>query len=425
MTRRTTLPLLLCGFSRRLLAQDWPQFRGPDGQGHSDEKALPLIWSEAENVRWKAPIPGRGWSSPAILGDRIWLTTSVDRRPSLRVICLDRETGRQQQSVELFRLVDTDSINSKNSYATPTPLLEDDRVYLHFGPYGTACIRNSGNIVWKTRLKYSPEHGPGGSPVLFEDLLIVSCDGQDTQYVVALDKESGKIRWKTPRAGYQAYTTPLVIQAAGRTQVISPGAHRAISYDPRTGKEIWSVRYGEGFSNVPSPVFGVGLVFICTGFFEPLLLAVRPDGKGDVTGTHVAWTLRRGVPLTPSPLLVGEELYVVSDNGIATCLDAKTGTSHWRERLNGNFSASPVCADGRIYLLNESGETTVIAAGKQFQKLATNRLDGETLASIAISGGALYIRTHENLYRLESGKRGSVAGQGSSESIRSMSSGLM
>ncbi len=401
MTRRTHLALLLGGIGRRLPGQDWPQFRGPDGQGRSDEKALPLTWSETENVRWKVPIPGRGWSSPAILGDRIWLTTAIERRPSLRAIGLDRETGRELQNVELFRLGAEEHLNSKNSYATPTALLEGDRVYLHFGPYGTACIKTSGEIVWKARLKYSPEHGPGGSPALFEDLLIVSCDGQDIQYVVALDKETGKVRWKTTRAGYQAYTTPLVIQAGGRDQVISPGAHRATSYDPRTGKEIWSVRYGDGFSNVPRPVFGAGLVFICTGFFEPSVLAVRPDGKGDVTNTHVAWTLRRGAPLTPSPLSVGEELYVVSDNGIATCLDAPTGNPWWRVRLNGNFSASPIYADGRIYFLNEEGETTVIAPGKLFRKLATNRLDGEALASIAVSGGALFIRTLENLYRLE------------------------
>jgi outer membrane protein assembly factor BamB len=404
MTRRTTIPLLLCGFSRRLYAQDWPQFRGPDGQGHSSEHALPLTWSERENVRWKVPIPGRGWSSPAILGNRIWLTTATNGGRSLHAICLDRDSGRQSQTVELFHLADAERINGKNSYASPTPLLEGDSVYLHYGPYGTACIRNSGETVWKTRLKYTPEHGPGGSPVLFEDLLIISCDGQDIQYVVALDKATGKIRWKTSRDGYQAYTTPLVIQAAGRTQLISPGAHRAIAYDPRTGKEIWWVRYGQGFSNVPRPVFGAGLVFICTGFFEPQVLAVRPDGKGDVTNSQVAWTLKRGAPLTPSPLLVGEELYVVSDNGIATCLDAKTGNPHWRERLGGNFSASPVSAGDRIYFLNEDGQTTVIASGRQFQKLATNHLDGGTLASIAVSAGALFIRTHENLYRLEQRK---------------------
>ena len=404
MTRRTTLPLLLCWFSRRLRAEDWPQFRGPDGQGHSSERALPLTWSEKENVRWKVPIPGRGWSSPAIAAGRIWLTTATGGDRSLSAICLDRDTGRVTRTVELFQLAAANPINGKNSYASPTPLLEADNVYLHFGPYGTACITSSGEIVWTTRLKYSPEHGPGGSPVLFEDLLIVSCDGQDIQYVVALDKRTGKIRWKTSRAGYQAYTTPLVIEAAGRAQVVSPGAHRAIAYDPRTGKEIWWVRYGQGFSNVPRPVFGAGLVFICSGFFEPAVLAVRPDGAGDVTKTHIAWTLKRGAPLTPSPLLVGEELYVIGDSGIATCLDAKTGAEHWRARLGGNFSASPVYADGRIYFLNEEGETTVIASGTQFQKLAANKLDGATLASIAVSGGALFIRTGENLYRLEQRK---------------------
>jgi outer membrane protein assembly factor BamB len=186
--------------------------------------------------------------------------------------------------------------------------------------------------------------------VLFEDLLIISCDGMDTQYVAALDTGNGKVRWKTSRAGNQAYVTPLVIEASGRTQVIAPGAFRAIAYDPRTGKEIWWVRYGQGFSNVPRPVFGAGLVFICTGFFDPVLLAVRPDGLGDVTNSHVVWTLKRGAPLTPSPLLAEDNLYVVSDNGIGTCLDARTGATHWRERLGGNFSASPVYADGRIYV---------------------------------------------------------------------------
>ncbi len=401
ITRRTALPLLLCGASASLSADDWPQFRGPDGQGHSRESTLPLTWSENENVRWKVPIPGLGWSSPSILGDRIWVTTATNLGRSLQAICLDRETGRQELTVEAFHSEGEERINEKNSYASPTPLLSGDHVYLHFGPYGTACIRNSGEIVWRTRLKYSPQHGPGGSPVLFEDLLIVSCDGLDTQFVVALDAHTGKVRWKTARAGSQAYATPLVIEAGGRTQVISPGAFRASAYDPRTGKEIWRVRYGQGFSNVPRPVFGAGLVFICSGFFEPVLLAVRPDGEGDVTNSHVAWTLKRGAPLTPSPILAGENLYIVSDNGICTCLDARTGATYWRERLGGTFSASPVSADGRIYFLNEDGQTTVVAPGKQFQKLATNQLDGRTLASIAVSGGALFIRTDRHLYRLE------------------------
>jgi outer membrane protein assembly factor BamB len=400
MTRRTTLPVLLCWLGRQVKAEDWPQFRGPDGQGHSGERGIPLVWSERENLQWKVPVPGRGWSSPAILGERIWLTTATDGGRSLSAICFDRDTGRQKLAVELFRRVDAAEINGKNSYASPTPVLEGQFVYLHFGPYGTACITDSGERVWSNRFQYAPQHGPGGSPVLFEDLLIFSCDGQDTQYVVGLDKKTGKVRWRTSRAGYQAYTTPLVIDVNGRAQVVSPGALRAVAYDPRTGKEIWSVGYGQGFSNVPRPVYGAGLVFICTGFFEPEVLAVRPDGTGDVTTSHVAWRLRRGAPLTPSPLLVGEDLYLVSDNGIATCLDAKTGEVCWRQRLGGNFSASPVYADGRIYFLNEDGETTVIAPGKQYQKLASNQLDGATLASIAVSGGALFIRSEGNLYRL-------------------------
>jgi len=394
-----TLLLLLLGGSL-VLAQDWPEFRGPTGQGYSEERGLPLTWSETEHVKWKVPIPGRGWSSPAIQGDHIWLTTATEEGKSLRAICVDRETGAVKVNVEVLHRNSPGPINSKNSHASPTPVIEGDRVYLHFGAHGTACINRSGEIIWKTRLEYSGQHGPGGSPVLYEDLLIVSCDGQDVQFVAALDKATGKIRWKRLRAGYQAYSTPLVVRLSDGDQVISPGAHRAIAYEPRTGKEIWSVSYGDGFSNVPRPVYGHGLVFICTGFFEPSLLAVRLDGRNDVTKTHVAWTLKRGVPLTPSPLLVGEDLYLVSDNGIATCLDAKTGKEHWRVRLGGNHSASPLYGDGRIYFLSEEGESVVIAPGTQFQKLATNHIDGAALASMAVSGGSIFIRSDTKLYRL-------------------------
>jgi outer membrane protein assembly factor BamB len=218
---------------------------------------------------------------------------------------------------------------------------------------------------------------------------------------VALDKRTGKVRWKKPRAGYQAYTTPLIVPVNGRDQMVSPGAHRAISYEPATGEEIWSVAYGKGYSNVPRPVFGHGLVYICTGFDQPSLLAVRPGGKGDVTATHVAWETKRGAPLTPSPLLVGDELYFVSDNGIASCLDARTGAEHWRQRLGGNYSASPVYADGRIYFLSEDCEAPVIAPGKEFRLLTRNRLDGRCLASLAISGSAIFVRSDTALYRLE------------------------
>jgi outer membrane protein assembly factor BamB len=381
--------------------RDWPEFRGPTGQGHSDERGLPMVWSETKNVRWKTAIPGRGWSSPAIQGDRIWLTTATEEGKSLRAISIDRNTGAILKDVEVFRLKSLGNLNSKNSQASPTPVLEGDRVYLHFGAFGTACLNQSGALVWKTRLDYdNGQHGPGGSPVIYEDLLIVSCDGQDTQYVVALDKLTGKVRWKKFREGYQAYTTPLVVRLPAGDQVISPGAFRAVSYEPRTGKELWQVRYGDGFSNVPRPVYGDGLVFICTGFQQPSLIAVRLDGRGDVTKSHIKWTLKRGVSLTPSPLLVGGELYMVSDNGIASCIDANTGAPYWQVRLGGNYSASPIYADGRVYFLSEEGESVVIAPGKEFKELARNQLDGPTLASMAVSGGSIFVRSQTHLYRL-------------------------
>jgi outer membrane protein assembly factor BamB len=393
---KTLLFLSLLFFS-----QDWPEFRGPTGQGRSDEHGLPMVWSETKNVRWKTAIPGRGWSSPAIQGDRIWLTTATEEGKSLRAISVDRNTGAILQNVEVFRLKSMGNLNSKNSQASPTPALEGDRVYLHFGAFGTACLNQSGAIVWKTRLDYdNGQHGPGGSPVIYDDLLILSCDGQDTQYVVALDKLTGKVRWKKYREGYQAYTTPLVVRLPAGDQVISPGAFRAVSYEPRTGKELWQVRYGDGFSNVPRPVYSDGLVFICTGFQQPSLLAVRLDGRGDVTKSHIKWTLKRGVSLTPSPLLVGEELYMVSDNGIASCLNAKSGDPNWQVRLGGNYSASPIYADGRIYFLSEEGESVVIAPGKEFKELARNQLDGPTLASMAVSGGSIFVRSQTHLYRL-------------------------
>ncbi len=395
---RALLFLLLCA---PILAQDWPEFRGPTGQGISDERGLPLTWSETRNVRWKVAIPGRGWSSPAIQGDRIWLTTATEEGKSLRAICVDRNSGALLQNVEIFRRKESGPINAKNSHASPTPVLEGDRIYLHFGAHGTACITQTGEIVWKTRLEYdNGQHGPGGSPVVYENLLILSCDGQDVQFVVALDKLTGKVRWKRFREGFQAYTTPLVIRLPSGDQLISPGAFRAVAYEPRSGKEIWQVKYGQGFSNVPRPVYANGLVFLCTGFQEPSLLAVRVDGRGDVTKTHIAWTLKRGVPLTPSPLLVGEELYLINDGGIATCVDVNTGNEYWRVRLGGSHSASPIYADGRIYFLSEEGESVVIAPGKQYKVLATNMVDGETLASMAVSGGSIFVRSRTHLYRL-------------------------
>lgn len=393
--------LLLLVLTLLLTASDWPQFRGPTGQGQSDEHGLPLNWSETTNVRWKTAIPGRGWSSPVVQGDRIWLTTATEDGKSLRAISVDRNSGAIIQNVEVFRLKSAKLTNSKNSFASPTPLIDGDHVYVHFGAFGTACLTQSGEIVWKTRLEYdNGQHGTGASPVLYDDLLIVSCDGNDVQFIVALDKLTGKVKWKKTREGYQAYTTPLIVSLPAGDQVISPGAFRAVAYEPRTGKELWQVRYGEGFSNVPRPVYGDGMVFICTGFQQPSLIAVHPDGKGDVTKSKVEWRLDRGVPLTPSPLLVGDELYLVTDNGIVTCVDAKTGKEYWRARVGGNHSASPIYADGRIYFLSEEGESVVLAPGRELKHLATNQIEGRTLASMAVAGGSIFIRSETHLYRI-------------------------
>jgi outer membrane protein assembly factor BamB len=384
--------------------QDWPQFRGAGGQGVSSERGLPVEWSETKNVTWKVAVPGRGWSSPVVAGGRVWLTTAtaVKKETSLRLLAFDVETGRQTVDVEVFRLRESALPNPKNSHASPTPIVDGDRVYVHFGAEGTAALSSAGAIVWKTRLPYQSQHGNGGSPELAGDLLIVNCDGFDESFVAALDTRTGKTRWRTDRRQpySQAYSTPLAIHAGDRDQIVSVGAFNAFAYDPQTGKEIWRVGYPEGFSNVPRPVYGAGLVFITTGFQQPSLLAVRPDGKGDVTKTHVAWTLSRGAPLTPSPLLAGDELYVVTDNGIASCLDARTGVVRWQQRLGNSFSASPVLADGRIYFLDEDGRTTVVAPGVTFAALAVNTLDGGTLASMAVAAHSFFIRTSTHLYRI-------------------------
>jgi outer membrane protein assembly factor BamB len=399
----------------RLDAEDWPQFRGPTGQGHSSERNLPLEWSETRNVAWRTAVNGSGWSSPAVAGGRIWLTavrnaegSRSGRTLSLRALAFDASTGRQIVDAEVFRIDDSRPTHPKNSRASPTPIVDGDRVYVHFGADGTAALTTAGAVVWSTKLPYDSQHGNGGSPVLHGDLLIVNCDGNGGDaYVAALDTRTGRIRWKTNRRtpADQAYSTPLVIRVGDRDLVISPGAYRAAAYDALTGEEVWRVRYDDGFSNVPRPVYGAGLVFIATGFNTPRLIAVRPDGRGDVTRTHVAWTLSRGAPYTPSPLLVGDELYYVSDTGVLTCADAKSGTIVWQQRLEGNYSASPVFADGRIYFLSEEGLTTVIAPGRTFQRLALNRLDGQTLASMAIADGAFFVRSVRFLYRVGAGSR--------------------
>jgi outer membrane protein assembly factor BamB len=404
--------LLLLFAIQPSFSADWPQFRGPTGQGHAGADKLPIEWGKDKNLVWQQAVPGLGWSSPVIVQGRVYLTTAVpgagNSDQSLRAMCLDAATGKVLWDKEVFHqdAKTAPSIHGKNSHASPTPLVQDGRLYVHFGHEGTACLTLDGQVVWRnTDLKYSPVHGNGGTPILVENRLIFSCDGGDEAFVVALDRSTGKALWKTPRGLDSvkkfSFSTPLVIVVEGKPQVVSPGSDAVMAYDPATGREIWRVRY-DGYSVVPRPVYGLGLVFLATGYNTPSLYAIRPTGTGDVTKTHVAWKTRQHAPLTPSPLLIGEELYMVSDDGVASCLDAKTGKVHWKERLGGNYSASPIDAAGRIYFLSEEGQATVIKAGKQFEALARNALDERTLASPAVADGALFIRTAKNLYRFQS-----------------------
>ena len=346
-----------------------------------------------------------------VANGRVWLTTALETAAapgqraalSLRALAFDVSTGRELVNVEVFRLERRPVIHGKNSHASPTPVLAGDRVYVHFGAEGTAALTQAGEVLWKTRLPYGSQHGSGGSPVLYGDLLIVNCDGNGEEaFVAALDSRTGKVRWRTARRSPadQAYSTPLAIDVGDQHQLVSVGAYRTAAYDPATGKEIWRVSYGDGFSNVPRPVYGGGLLYISAGFQQPALLAIRPDGKGDITNTHVVWTARRAAPYTPSPLLVATELYMVNDAGIASCLNAATGAIHWQQRLGGTYSASPVYADGRLYFLNEDGIATVVAPATTYRQLAVNELDGAALASIAVASRSLFIRTATHLYRI-------------------------
>ncbi|MEO1996022.1 MAG: PQQ-binding-like beta-propeller repeat protein [Planctomycetaceae bacterium] len=395
-------------------AEDWTQFRGPAGQGHSTARNLPSHWGPDQNIQWKSEIPGQGWSSPVVLGERIFLTAAIeisgghplDR--SLRAICLDVKTGRIIWNHEVFHQTGAQiqRIHSKNSHASPTPITDGRSVFVHFGTVGTACLTLDGQVNWTTRdLAYRPQHGNGGSPVLVDGVLIFSCDGSDMQFVVALDAKSGQVRWKKSRPTIDrnrkfSFSTPLTIDVGGQTQIVAPGTNHVVSYDPRTGTEIWKVEY-RGYSVVPRPVFGHGRIFISTGYDRPTLLAIKSDGQGDVTDTHVDWQTQRGAPLTPSMLVVGQELYLVSDRGVASCLDAQSGQVHWTKRLGGNYSASPLFADDKIYFQSEAGQTTVIRPGTTYQELARNEIPGRTLASFGVSGNALLLRTDTHLLKIQ------------------------
>ena len=410
--RKTILSAVLAMLAGAVSAgENWPQFRGPDANGHSDATGLPLKWSETENVKWKTAVHGLGWSSPVVWGNQVWMTTATTTGKQMSALCVDRRTGKIVHDVKVFDVRRPEKIARTNTYASPSPTIQAGRLYVHFGTYGTACLDTAtGKVLWSRRDLNCDHHmGPGTSPVVFGNLLIMPTDGIDVQFVVALDKATGKTVWKTNRSmDYtkvhrycrKAYCTPIVIDVAGVKQLISPCSKAIIAYDPKTGKELWKIRH-RGWSMTPRPVFGHGLVFLVMDYDFQELWAVRPDGRGDVTDTHVAWKLKKPVPKKPSFLLVGDLLYVVNDTGSLVCIEAKTGKIVWQERIGGQFSASMLYADGRIALFSERGKTTVIAPGRKYKPLAVNTLDGRIMASPAVAGKAIFLRTDTHLYRIE------------------------
>lgn len=390
---------------------NWPQFRGPHGNGHVDAKKLPLTWSETNNVTWKTAIHDLGWSSPVAWGNQIWVTTATEDGRSLFAVCVDSDTGKIVHDLKVFDTEKPEHVASVNSYASPTPVIETGRLYAHYGTYGTACLdTTTGRTLWTRRdLNCDHHEGPGASPLLHQNLLILTVDGRDVQYVVALDKTTGKTVWKTNRSvDYspypincrKAFCTPIVIEVGRRQQLFSPGAKAMIAYDPITGEELWKARYN-GWSMTPRPLFGQGLLFVITDYERPELWAVRPDGSGDVTDTHVAWKITKDMPGTSSLLLIDDLLYMVNDPGYALCVEAKTGAIVWRERLKGKHSASAIYGQGRIYFFSEKATTTVLQAAREFKVLAENQLDDRLMATPAVVENSIILRTRTHLYRLE------------------------
>ncbi len=406
---------------------DWPEFRGPYGDGHvsapGDTKliGLPLTWSESNNVAWKTEIHDKGWSTPVVMGGQVWMTTATIDGHDFFVVCVDAATGKILHDDKLFHSDNPEPLgNNVNCYGSPSPAIEPGRVYVHFGSYGTACLDTSNSkVLWKREdLKCRHYRGPASSVILFENTVILTMDGVDLQYLIALDKQTGKTIWKTDRTTKwndenstskfakdgdlrKGHSTPLIVDVGGSLQMISTGAKASYAYEPRTGKELWHICFDGSWSSAPMPVFAKGLALITTGLGKTEFYAVKPDGHGDVTDTHVAWKLDKDVCKTSSPIVVDDLLYMINNDGTALCIEVATGKIVWREHLPGNYAASPIYGDGRLYFCNQQGKTTVLKPGRTFEVLATNSLDGSFMSSPAVAGKSLFLRTKTHLYRID------------------------
>ena len=384
---------------------NWPEFRGPHGNGRADRANLPVAIDQSV-VKWKTPIHGRGWSSPVIWDSQIWLTTATEDGTKMSVVCVDRKTGQVIHDKVLLENKTPAFCHPMNSYATPTPVVQAGRVYIHFGSYMTACLdTSSADVIWqRADLECDHHRGPASSPILHDGKLFVAYDGYDVQYVVALDAKTGDTIWKKDREidygtndgdRMKAYCTANVIDVGGAKQLVYPSAVATVAYAPGNGETLWTV-YHEGMNASARPLYGEGLVFITNGMGA--MVAVRPDGKGDVTGTHIAWSSRKGVAKKSSQLLIDGVLYMNSDDGVISARDPKTGEIFWQKRAGGSFAASPIFAGGRIYAFNIEGEIFTFAPGDQYQQLAKTSLGDGFMASPAVVDDDLILRSKSHLY---------------------------
>ena len=421
-------------------ADSWPDFRGPWGDGYGAKKGdqnsygVPWVWSEEENVQWKTEIPLLGLSSPVVLDDKVWLTTATEDGSDFFVICVDATSGKVLLKKKLFHSDDPQSLGNgrqDNSYATPSAVLESGRVFVHYGSFGTACLdAKTFDIIWqRDDMPCWHYRGASSSPVMFGDLLILTFDGADLQYHIALNKHTGETVWKTDRSANwndehvenqmvkdgdwrKAHSTPLIAEVNGQPRLFSVGAKAAYAYEPTTGKELWRVDH-DAYSAAPRPIYHQGHFIFINGFSRGAqMCSVRAGGSGIVTDTHMSWQIKSNFPKYASPIIVDDLIYMGLDDSFLVCIEAKTGELVWKERVGGKYRACPIYADGRLYFFSLEGTTTVIKPGRTFEVLATNRLAEDApnddprrgpgfVASPAVVGKALFLRTRHHLYRVE------------------------
>ena len=417
-------------------AANWPQWRGPDGSGVSNEKNLPAEWSPSKNVKWKTPIAGRGHSSPIVWGKYVFVTTAVegeavsgakaakhtiegkewvhpdsvgaDRKHTFKVIALDRDSGKMLWEANAWEGTPYDNRHRKSSYAASTPATDGKMVYAFFGTEGLYAYDYKGKLAWKAQLGNLATLGMGtaASPVVYENLVIVQCDEDngDSSFIVALDKKTGKEAWRTPRTKIQvSWSTPLLVRTPKRAELIASGTEYVISYDPATGKELWRHK-GLESNAIPSPVANSEMVYLVAGYPAKIAMAIKLGGSGDLTGTpNVPWKYAKGTAYVPSPILYGDYLYLTTDRGILTAIDAKTGEVKYeggRIPIPATFTASPVAFEGKILMTSEDGDTFIVKAGPKHEIVGTNSIGEAVYASPAIADGHIYIRGEKNLYSI-------------------------